>query len=220
MIEVVIIGHNEGAHVERMLESLPASWRKVYVADRCTDGTVEKLLTRDDTLVVDTTPMKLEGRQTSFCRNLGLSHCSATSDILFLDGDRYPVEGDLEEAYETMRTDVLCLPLREDFRHPDDFDLNYGRVLSGFYSCGLLMRRKAIVAARDFQCGRLFDESLQSTWGIEDTALGDVCFHLGLTAALSDKVRLRGGFDKTLLDSLDAIERRLRFREHLDVRWD
>lgn len=219
MINVVVIGHNEGASIDAMLRSLPREWKMIYVADRCTDGSVQELRAFG-VRTIDTTPLGLEGRQTSFCRNLGLFLCDREADVLFLDGDRYPVKGDLRKAYENMTTDILCLPVEIDMRTPENFALNYGRVYCGVYSCGMILRRSAIEAVRGFQHGMLFNEDLQRHWGIEDTSLGDVCFHLGLTAALTCDVRLRGGFDKLGVSGLDVVEQRLRFREHLNVRWD
>lgn len=219
MIEVVSIGQNEGKFVDALIASLPTDWKIHYVADRCIDKTVQELSKFSNVDIIETTDMQLEGRQTSFCRNLGLAKCNSKSDVLFLDADRYATNGDIVKAYDAMMTDVLCLPLEEDFRHPSDFAANYGRVMSGFYSCGMLIRRSAIEKICEFQ-GMLFREDMQDVWGIEDTSLGDVAYHLGLTAELSDKVFLRGKFNKTQLDSLDDIERRLRFRDKLNVRWD
>lgn len=219
MINVVIIGHDEGASIDVMLRSLPRNWKIVYVADRCTDGSVQELRALG-VKTVDTTPLGLEGRHTSTCRNLGLSLCDKGADVLFLDGDRYPVKGNLVNAYENMSTDVLCLPVEDDGRTPENFDVNYGRVFCGVFSCGMIMRRAAIEAVQRFQQGMLFNEQLQQYWGIEDTSLGDVCYHLGLTAALTNEVILRGGFDRFGVSGLDVIEQRLKFRDRLNVRWD
>lgn len=219
MINVVIIGHDEGASIDVMLRSLPRDWKIVYVADRCTDGSVQELRALG-VKTVDTTPLDLEGRRTSTCRNLGLSLCDKDADVLFLDGDRYPVKGDIRKAYEEMTTDVLCLPVEDDWRTPENFALNYGRVYCEVYSCGMIMRRSAIDAVLRFQQGMLFNESLQKWWGIEDTSLGDVCYHLGLSAALTNEVILRGGFDRFEVSGLDVIEQRLKFRDRLNVRWD
>lgn len=219
MINVVIIGQNEGASIDAMLRSIPRDWKIIYVADRCTDGSVQELRALG-VKAIDTTPLDLEGRQTATCRNLGLSLCDKGADVLFLDGDRYPVKGDIRKAYEEMTTDVLCLPVEDDWRTPENFELNYGRVYCGVYSCGMFMRRAAIDAVQRFQHGMLFNEQLQQYWGIEDTSLGDVCYHLGLTAALTNEVILRGGFDRLVVSGLDVIEQRLRFRDRLNVRWD
>lgn len=220
MIEVVIIGHNEGKYAEAMRASIPQDWKVTYIADRCTRdelGWIRCFFPN----VIDTSDMMLAGRQTSFCRNLGLSKCDAKSDVLFLDGDRYPVKGSLIDVYENIRTDAVCLPIEEDYRTAENFEMNYGRFFNGFFSCGLLMRRSAIEKVQEFQDGQLFREDMQDVWGIEDTTLGDVCYHLGLTAGLSDRVILRGSFDRNNVDSLDVIERRLIFRNSLsNVRWD
>lgn len=219
MIEVIIIGQNEGKFVNALIASLPTDWKIHYVADRCIDNTLQELSKFSNVNIIDTTDMQLEGRQTSFCRNFGLSLTDSKSDILFLDGDRYITEGDIVKAYDSMKTDVMCLPLENDFRSPSDFAANYGRVMSGFFSCGIFFRRNAIDKILEFR-GELFPVCLQDVWGIEDTSLGDVCYHLGLTASLSENVRLRGEFDKIFVDSIDVIERRLKFRDRLNVRWD
>ena len=220
MIEVVIIGHNEGRFAEAMRASIPQEWKVTYIADRCTMDELGwiRCFFPD---AVDTSYMSLDGRQTSFCRNLGLAKCETKSDVLFLDGDRYPVAGDLMEVYKNIRTDAVCLPLEEDFRTVENFEMNYGRVFNGFFSCGLFMKRSAIEKVQEFQNGQLFREDMQDVWGIEDTTLGDVCYSLGLTAELTDKVTLRGAFERNCVDSLDVIERRLTFRNSLKgVRWD
>lgn len=53
-----------------------------------------------------------------------------------------------------------------------------------------------------------------------DTCLGDVCYHLGLSPELSENIRLRGRFERVEIEILDVVERRLRFREFLNVRWE
>lgn len=220
MIEVVIIGHNEGRYAEAMRASIPQDWKVTYIADRCTRDELEWIRCFFPN-AIDTREMSLTGRKTSFCRNLGLSMCDAKSDVLFLDGDRHPVKGSLIDVYENIRTDAVCLPIEEDFRTVENFEMNYGRVFNGFFSCGLFMRRSAIEKVQEFQDGQLFREDMQDVWGIEDTTLGDVCYSLGLTAELSDRVKLRGAFERNHVDSLDVVERRLTFRNSLpNVRWD
>lgn len=219
MTEIVIIAQNEAKHIKRMMDALlPLHWRIHYVADRCKDDTL-KLLSRYDVDVVET-PAELKGRQTSFARNLGLSRCDGASSVLFLDGDRYPVFGDLRSAIRCSCSDVTCLPIEYDFRTRENFTMNYGRVINGFYSCGIHFRREAIDKILAFQNGQLFNEDLQADWGIEDTSLGDVAYHLGFTAELSEMVTLRGAFERSTVDSLDVIEKRLRFRDKLNVLWD
>ena len=81
------------------------------------------------------------------------------------------------------------------------------------------MKRSAIDAVLKFQNGELFSTEMQDVWGIEDTYLGDVCYHLGLTASIYDGCRLRRGFERGKLNSY-GMERRLRKRESLNVLWE
>jgi hypothetical protein len=121
---------------------------------------------------------------------------------------------------EKSQTDISLLLVDDDFRDEIDFHEWYGRVNNFFYSCGIFLKRSAINAITDFQNGELFATDMQDVWGIEDTYLGDVCYHLGLTAALYKECRLRGGFDKGQLDSIHVLERRLRKRDALTVLWE
>lgn len=219
MTDVVIIAQNEGIYVERMIESINTSWRIVYVADRCDDETIGilKNIGRDNLTIIDTHRMEWKGRQTSACRNLGLKYCDPNNDVLFLDGDRYAVGGSYEEAIQSATTDTLCFPLEIDTRTPNSFVETYGNVVSGFFSCGLWMSRKAIDKVVDWQ-GSLFNVELQSEWGIEDTSLGDLCYHLGITSALTDKCVLRGELTQNRISKTARLKRFI-FREPLNVKW-
>lgn len=221
MTDIVIIAQNEGEYVERMIESINPSWFVVYVADRCTDETIVKLdairKRRRNIMVIDTSGMELKGRQTSSCRNLGLKFTDQTHDVLFLDGDRYSVGGSYEDAIRDAKTDTLCFPLEIDMRDQEAFDKSYGCVNSCFYSCGLWMRRDAINRVIKWQ-GSLFNTELQSEWGVEDTFLGDVCYHLNLTSALTDKCVLRGSLTRNTI-SKTARLKRFMLREPLNVKW-
>ena len=111
--------------------------------------------------------------------------------------------------------------LEEDFRdNVKCFQSDrYGRVNNDFYSCGLFMKRKAINKVSEFQNGELFSTKMQCDWGIEDTYMGDVCYHLGLTCDLYNACRLKGKFDRLHLDSLNVLEKRFKERERLNVKW-
>lgn len=213
-MEIVIIGQNEGKYVDKMITSLPTDIHIIYVADRCTDNTKSLLSKYSNVDIIDTTPLYLHGRQTSFCRNLGLRMCRETSDVLFLDGDRYITHGNVYDL-ENTKFDSVFIPLDDDLRKKEYFDYWYGRVMEPTFSCGMFLRRDAIKKILDFQ-GFLFDESLQYYWGIEDTTLGDVMYGLGITACLSDEIKLHGSFLKHRLDSFEALEKRLRKRIDLE----
>lgn len=220
MVEVVIIGRNEGEFGRRMCESLPPEWRKTYVADRCNALDMMLLLSLPCN-IVETEDLNLDGRQTSFCRNLGLLMTDESSDVLFLDGDRFVVEGDIMKAVENCGTDILLFKCQGDGRTEESFKNAYGQVRNEFYSCGIFMRRPAIEKVREFQHGELFREDMQQVWGIEDTYLGDVCYHLGLTASLCETVTLNGELDtSTEKLTMDAFCKRLEERNKLDVKWE
>ena len=217
MVDVVIIGQNEGRYIQDMHRGLGAyPYDRYWVLDRCSDDSAQQLIALGEHFVC--TPSSLQGRQTSFARNLGLAMCNPKHDVLFLDGDRYIATGSLN-GIEQSKTDIALLMVEDDFRDTIDFVHSYGCVNNSFYSCGIFMKRKAIDAVLKFQNGELFSTEMQDVWGIEDTYLGDVCYHLGLTASKYDGCRLRGGFERGKLNSY-GLERRLRKRESLNVLWE
>ncbi|HOU67791.1 MAG TPA: hypothetical protein PKW49_04285 [Paludibacteraceae bacterium] len=114
---------------------------------------------------------------------------------------------------------IELLTVEDDARNNvENYDRFYGGVYNGFFSCGLFMRKLAIDRVVKFQ-GELFNLATQAEWGIEDTYLGDVCYHLGLTADLYRGCRLHGCFDKKSLDRTETLIRRFRMRDKLNVKW-
>lgn len=221
MVEVVIIGRNEGEFASSMCESLPPTWRKIYVADRCDTENKNLICQQPFDVIYETDMHNLQGRCTSFCRNEGLSLTFRYSDVLFLDGDRFVVEGALINAVDECETDILLFKCQGDGRTAESFKQAYGQVRNEFYSCGLFMRRSAIEKVKKFQGGVLFREDMQQAWGIEDTYLGDVCYHLGLTASLCESVTLNGELDtSTEKLTMDAFCKRMEERSRLSVKWD
>ena len=218
-MNIVIIGQNEGQHIKSMLTFLQrdlSGHKRIWVLDRCTDDS-EHILQEAGEFIVKT-PDYLKGRQTSYARNLGLKYTDPSEDVLFLDGDRYVTAGVLYNLTFAFN-DVTLLMLEEDHRHNVTYSKLYGEVHNGFYSCGIMFKRKAINALLTFQNGWLFREDIQQEWGIEDVYLGDVCYHLGLSCDLYSNVSLRGGFDKTNIDDISTMEKRFLLRDKLDVKW-
>lgn len=214
MIEVVIIGHNEGDYVKQMIESLPKDWHKVYVADRCTDNTVCLLQQYNNVTIVETE--NFVGRKTSSCRNLGLNYTDKDSDVLFLDGDRYIEEGDIKSVCENAQTDVVLLPLRKEVKRLFPFTILYGSKLNGFYSSGIFFKRSAINKVIEFH-DEFFPTSVEHIWGIEDCYLGDICYHLGLTASVAYDIILAGIFERAEI-SIEADTARMFARSNLRVK--
>lgn len=222
MITAIIIGHNEGEFVQKMHESLSAypNMQRIWIADRCSDGTEDKLKELGEMYIC--TSKNLEGRQTSYCRNLGYRLSDPTSDLLFLDGDRYLVTGDLE-SLESSTEDINLLLLENDFRTQMSNIFwqrhNYGHVNNFFYSCGLFMKRHAANLLAYHQQGQIFREEAQSEWGAEDLLLGDMCYHLHLTAKINKSITLHGSFSNMSYDSFKPMELRFQYRDKLSVIW-
>ena len=215
-MNIVIIGKNEGASIDNMLASIVnMNCKRVWVADRCTDGTVKKLKSLNE-FYIKTSPFLL-GRQTSYCRNLGLSFCDKGENVLFLDGDRYIKHGSLKNL-EQCKSDIVLLLLEYDNRERLDFSKSYGEIHNGFYSCGVYFKNSALQKILKFQKGELFSIKMQKHWGIEDTFLGDVCYHLGLTCETYQDCRLNGKFDDKTV-GIRNIEKRLNARQKLNVKW-
>ena len=206
MINIVIIGQNEGESIEKMLQSIShVDARRIWVLDRCTDSS-EKYLEETGELYVKT-PGKLTGRQTSTARNLGLSLCDPECDVLFLDGDRFITSGDLANLY-TWEKDIALLLLEHDARDEIiNYEKHYRTIHNFFYSCGVFFKREAINKILAYQ-SELFPVELQTHWGVEDVGLGDVCYYLGLTCDIYKGCRLNGEFN---LFDVSAEAMKIRF---------
>jgi hypothetical protein len=217
MIDIVIIGQNESESIPLMINSLKEySFNKIWVLDRCIDNSAQIL--QDNKEFFIKTPDYLKGRLTSLARNLGFYMTDKYNDVLFLDGDRYLISGDLNQL-KYSKYDIELLFLEDDFRSGRNVLQDYGKVINSFYSCGIFIRREALNKIASFQEGYIFDESIQNYWGIEDTYLGDVCYHLGLTCNYNETIRLKGTFSKTEIDNINVIEKRFKKRDKLNVLW-
>lgn len=230
-MNIVIIAHNEQESIMRMASVLTKQGllnSAVWVLDRCTDKSEDICKEIGVEYIVNT---KGEGRQTSTCRNMGYRWCSDKifkENTLFLDADRWPVLGDLN-SLESSPTDITLLKLQKDLRDDCAVDYNkiYGTVYNNFFSCGIFIKEDACKKLIQFYSERkddygnslIFPETVQQFWGIEDTHLGDICYHLGLTCDFNNEIRLQGTFAKLSVDSLDTIEQRFKLRDKLNVLW-
>jgi hypothetical protein len=156
------------------------------------------------------------GRKTSTNRNYGLGFTDMNSDVLFLDGDRYVVEGSLDKLCKT-KNDVTLLKVKNDYRG-DDYDEYSGKIVNGFYSCGIFFKSRAIDKILEFQ-KELFSTKVEKYWGSEDLYLGDVCCHLELKIGFYKWCRLNGGFERKLPDSFESLKKRFELRSKLNVLW-
>ena len=227
-MNIVIIGKNESPSILKMWNSVKNFGNVVFVLDRCTDDS-ERIARENKIPFLINQEGNLSDRKTSSCRNLGYSYLKFShglQDTLFLDCDRYITSGDLGDLTEN--SDVELLMVESDLREPERFNEKcYGRVYNDFFSCGILLKKNALLElenfysrnAPDYGSSLVFPESVEKYWGIEDTLLGDICYHLGLSAEINKTIRLRGEFEKTRLDSLDVIEQRFILRDKLNVMW-
>lgn len=225
-MKIVIIGQNESKWIIPM-HNFTLDFEKYWVLDRCTDDS-ESILKRLGEKNIIINKSSGEGRQTSFCRNMGYLFTREDSNVLFLDGDRYPVSGDLK-SLENSKTDITLLKLEKDPRDetPVRFSEIYGTIFNNFFSCGIFFKKDALKKIKDFYKTRrddygesiIFPESVQQYWGIEDTHLGDICYHLGLSCEVCENIRLHGSFDKNKVSGLNTIESRFTLRDKLNVLW-
>lgn len=220
-MNIVIIGQNERQNMPLMLESLKNTFpkdKRIWVLDRSTDSSIEYLEANDEIYIC--TPNSWVGRRVSSARNFGLSFTDKGSDVLFLDGDRYIVRGKFTPS--KVKKDVLLFMVEHDERNDPKwfkkYSQIYGHLHNGFYSCGLFMKRAAIDKILTFQ-GELFSTDIENYWGVEDVHLGDVCFHLGLTAGINKNMILYGRFDKDKKIPLEAWRARVSKRLPLNVIW-
>jgi hypothetical protein len=190
---------------------------RIWVLDRCSDNSENTLNELGERYIK--TDASLIGRQTSYCRNLGLAHCHNDADILFLDGDRFVASGNLA-TLTSWDKDIALLTLEDDYRNSfTDYGEHYGQVFNCFFSCGIFFKRSAINKILDFQNGEFFRTDLQQDWGIEDTYLGDVAFHLQLSADIYKDAVLNGKFEKDSMDNANVLVKRFNERNKLNVLW-
>jgi glycosyltransferase involved in cell wall biosynthesis len=218
MVDIVIIGHNEGASIPKMLDSLKHFFpdcRRIWVLDRCKDNSAKQLKSLHEEYYK--TPFWWFGRKTSSARNFGLSKTNHLHDVIFVDGDRYFISA---SQPGTTKNDIELFSIEDDSRHfMQDYQDVYGTFNNGFYSNGLYMKRSAINKIINFQ-GELFDTSLQSEWGVEDLSLGDVAHHLNLTCDLRTDIVQKGGYEADRFPSSKMQIKRLKAADKKGIKFE
>ncbi len=215
MLSVVVISRNQRSDLDKMSDILGKMNIKdvVYVLDRCYDGSARML--RKKGLKYVRTPWLWIGRRTSSCRNLGLSVTNPNNDVIFLDGDRYPVKGDFSNLYKK-RKDVLLFPVENDIRDLDNYEKYSGNVNNSFYSCGLFIKRRIINKIID-TFGELFPTDLEDGWGCEDLFLGDICHSINAKCDFYNDVTLNGSFNEYYSIPHRLLIKRFQKREKMNV---
>lgn len=174
MFKCVVISKDQPEYISQF-ESALANIDHVYVLDRCTKP------------YPDNIPILTNNEGTGFlagkARNIGAEYFNG-NDILFLDGDKPPVVGDLNILNNYPEYDCILLSCENDLRlkksnifkdnetieyHIDDPINPYNYV----FSCGMLLRQRLINYLKSLNDGYIFNPVFYGNFGEEDTWIGD-----------------------------------------------
>jgi glycosyltransferase involved in cell wall biosynthesis len=211
---IVVISRNQEAALPRMYRELikisPVS-NILFVLDRCTDGSADTLKELGANYLEKTEGFDFDAGGS---RNLGEKYFS-DKDILFLDGDRVPVNLTprlVLEALTLFDCSLLSTQINDDrgVWLTDKFEINpwfvpwpgntkWEHPNNGVYTSGMLIKRSAINKVKSFQDGNvLFHKSFSGRYGYEDIYLGFLLCHLGCTCGAFPKwVYTEGGHCST-----------------------
>lgn len=197
---VIIITHTEAKQeVRETINSVANDCDGVVlVCDR--NESVADLCKEYDNVISFNINKGLEGRLTSTARNFGLriieSFWKPEDDdaIIYMDGDRKLTRGSLNAVKPAH--DVELIKLENDYRKEMHYSERYGEINNGFNSNGLIFKYSAIKKLKE-HFGFVFPEEVQDVWGIEDRCLGDMCFHLNLSAEYNFNVTQKGTYERT-----------------------
>ena len=173
--KTIVISHNQSKYIKYFEEKLN-DIEHLYVIDRPTE-----LYDKNINAIYN---LNGSGFLAGYCRDLGASKYNYDGDLLFLDGDKYPVKGDLKEL-ENIPGDIVLLPVEKDPRKIfKELEPNTTREYiikdkinpyNNVFSCGILLRKRFIDYVRKINNdGRIFKQIFDGNFGEEDTFLGDV----------------------------------------------
>lgn len=198
MIDVVIINKSQNpSEISKMLDCLlkGGNIEKIYyIADRCSKEFIHELLNSKETrLVVRNLNDKFEGRRSSSLRNIGYSYAKLDFDIingvLFIDGDRFITEGDTSLIDEGVINNIPINML--DSVSDEYLDVFKKEILNMFYSACVYLPKDICLKLEDHNYnGLLWNEDLESIWGIEDIFMGNQLSILGIDYVFNRKIKL------------------------------
>lgn len=185
-IDIVIISKNQLQSIQKMLFKLRLdipSANRIFVLDRCTDGTKEFLESCGEKYVerVDAT-----GFCAGTARNLGLKHTNPNNDVLFLDGDRIPHNLTFERIIQMLYYfNISMIKNENDNRHwfvnVPSINTQLNQFNNNVWSSAILFRRSAINTISEVVGdNNLFDPIFDGHWGCEDEYIGDLAKHFGM----------------------------------------
>lgn len=198
-----------------------------YVADRCSKDFLDKLYSIDnDKLLIKEISDNFVGRRTSTMRNIGYTLAKLDFDkingVLFIDGDRYFTTGSVESIDESI---INNIPI-EMIRNLDDHLLDEfkSQILNMFYSaCVYLPKDVCLKLENHNYKGLLWNEDLESIWGIEDLFMGNQLNILGIDYIFNKNIILNNsemtGYSndndvvKNMVYLMDAI---VKYKEYIN----
>ena len=185
-IDIVIISKNQEKSLKHMIDTLrleTPSINRIFVLDRCTDGSKELLESKNEFFVE-------RHDAVGFCagsaRNIGLKHTNPEHDVLFLDGDRIPHNLNYERIVQMLYYfNISMIKNKQDTRtwfvNVPSINTQYKNYNNNVWSSAILLRRSAIEAISNIVGnGNIFDPIFDGSWGCEDEYLGDVAYSLGM----------------------------------------
>ena len=185
-VDIVIISKNQKASLEQMINTLKfdiPNANRIFVLDRCTDGSKELLESYNETYIE-------RNDAVGFCagsaRNIGLKHTNPEHDILFLDGDRIPHNLNYERIVQMLYYfNISMIKNKSDTRswfvNVPSINTQYDKYNNNVRSSAILLRRTAINEISNIVGnGNIFDPIFDGNWGCEDEYLGDVAYSLGM----------------------------------------
>ncbi len=139
-------------------------------------------------------------------RDIGANYFNYDSDILFLDGDKFPIKGNIENL-DKINGDIILLPILNDKRKifldlPENTTKEYfikdkTNPQNFVYSCGILLRKNFIDYVKNINNdGRIFKEIFDGNFGEEDRFLGDIVSCTGkFKIVITNTIILNGEFN-------------------------
>lgn len=175
MFKCVVISKDQPEYISQF-ESALANIDHVYVLDRCTKP------------YPDNIPILTNNEGTGFlagkARNIGAEYFNG-NDILFLDGDKPPVVGDLNILNNYPEYDCILLSCENDnrlkldkkiFKDNSTIEYHISDPINPYnyvFSCGILLRHKLISYLKTINDGYIFNPCFYGNFGEEDTWIGD-----------------------------------------------
>ena len=196
MVYNVVISHHQTENINKFPKN------SVIVFDDVTENDIKECESNNIPYVLS----KEKGNR-SINRNTGLYYILNNYDIKdndiiqFFDGDRYPVDYNIENVInlmETHKVDVMLYSCQYDKRHTKIFVplegaviIDTGTLCNPFYSCGFAITVNAIRKIMEFNNNSFFETSF-IYWGGEDQYMGLICDKIELKVGLTCEILLNG----------------------------